>query len=390
MNILFVTHHFLCGNGGGVFASRAYINAFADLADGMTLLYPMKKGMEAQYISDKVKKVPIYYEKSKIAKLIALYGGKVHRYSATHFSETISKEKFDIVVFDSSLVSFRLIEIARKQGLNIITIHHNFQIEYFRDNSNVLTWLPWMFWTKRYESQAVNRSDLNLTLTAQDTDLLRSHYAKHKQPHFEVIGIFEFDNNLLAQHATSEVSKQNRFVITGDLGAKQTEESLLPWLKTYYPILQKHFPDSTLTIAGKSPSDKLKQECGKHYSICLIDTPVDMQPILNDADYYICPICLGGGLKLRIMDGLKSGLIVLTHTVSARGYNAFSELNYLYNYHDEETFEKGVLSLKQNHSSKNEIIESYQSMFSLEAGKERLKKILQSSFTNLVCNCTDV
>ena len=45
MNVLFITHHYLHGNGGGVFASRAYINVIAEIADHVTLLYPDKEGM---------------------------------------------------------------------------------------------------------------------------------------------------------------------------------------------------------------------------------------------------------------------------------------------------------------------------------------------------------
>lgn len=382
MNILFLTHHFLHGNGGGVFASRAYINAFAELSDSLTLLYPMKKGMEAQCISEKVKRVPVYYEKSKISKLIALYQGKVHRYSAEHFRTIIEKGAYDIVVFDSSLVSFHLIHIARKQGLKVITIHHNYQLEYFRDNASTLTRLPWMFWTKRYEKEAVNFSDLNLTLTSQDIDLLKSNYAKQEKTNFEVIGVFEFEKSLSAHQDTFRKNQKNRFVITGDLGAKHTEDSLFPWLETYYPILKKHIPTCQLTIAGKAPSSRLQQKCKQDDSIRLIDTPADMQPILNDADYYICPTCLGGGLKLRIMDGLKNGLVVITHTVSARGYEAFSELNCLHSYTNEQMFEETILALEQKESSKAEIRKNYQSYFSFEAGKERLKAILQSHFTN--------
>lgn len=44
MRILYITHHYLSDNGGGTFASRAYINAFAEIADEMTLLYPVKEG----------------------------------------------------------------------------------------------------------------------------------------------------------------------------------------------------------------------------------------------------------------------------------------------------------------------------------------------------------
>ena len=38
MNLLFITYYYMNGNRGCVFASRAYINIFAEIGDDVTLL----------------------------------------------------------------------------------------------------------------------------------------------------------------------------------------------------------------------------------------------------------------------------------------------------------------------------------------------------------------
>ena len=109
----------------------------------------------------------------------------------------------------------------------------------------------------------------------------------------------------------------------------------------------------------------------------MYDTPNDMLPILQEANYYICPTSLGGGLKLRIMDGLKNGLQVITHKVSARGYSIFEDTGALHSYDNEETFSKCIEEAIASNISKEHIIEIYKENFSFETGVKNVSKLLK-------------
>jgi hypothetical protein len=115
-------------------------------------------------------------------------------------------------------------------------------------------------------------------------------------------------------------------------------------------------------------------------SINLISNPENMQDFIREADVYICPVFLGGGLKLRIMDGLKAGLPILTHEVSARGYNEFKKEGCLFTYNDARTFmvslEKLLTLFNQEEFDKEDIQNHYQTLFSFDSGVKRLKKLI--------------
>ena len=98
---------------------------------------------------------------------------------------------------------------------------------------------------------------------------------------------------------------------------------------------------------------------------------------MENADYYICPTCLGGGLKLRVMDGLKWGLPVISHTVSARGYDLFEEMGCLISYHNLDGFRRALETLKTSSFEKKTVLRAYEEIFSFEAGCNRVKKLLQ-------------
>jgi hypothetical protein len=73
MKVIIITNHYLNNNGGGSFASRAYINAFAELSSKCILIYP-DNGIDIKnYISSKCIIYGISYNKPKIKKLIDIY-----------------------------------------------------------------------------------------------------------------------------------------------------------------------------------------------------------------------------------------------------------------------------------------------------------------------------
>ena len=375
MNVLFITHHYLSGNSGGAFASRAYINAFAEITDEMTLLYPVKDGLNLfDGINPKIKTIPVAYVIPKWRKLIHSLTGKVHRYFKAA-NEFLSEKKADVVVFDTSIVTFRLIDRFKAKGYKTIVIHHNYQYEYFRDNTRGLLKLITLFWCKKYERDAVRKADINLTLTQQDVELLANNYNGGNRANFKVLGAFE--NCRREPKNFQGRNSQNRFVITGSLSSYQTYASLKQWITHYYPLLKSVFPESTLTIAGKNPSAELVEMC-RNNGVIVVPSPLSMDDVLKNADYYICPTFLGGGLKLRIMDGLKWGLPVVTHSVSARGYDAFKDAGCLFAYSGNEDFILALQKLKNISMTRQQIQNLYELLFSFDAGIKRLRDIIRN------------
>ncbi|MBO4529533.1 MAG: glycosyltransferase [Paludibacteraceae bacterium] len=377
MKILFITHHYLSDNSGGSFASRAYINAFAEIADEMTLLYPIKEEQNLfDGINPKIKAIPVEYAIPKWCKLIHALTGKVHRYfEAT--SEFLCEKKADIVVFDTSIVSFRVIDKFKAKGYKTIVIHHNYQYEYFRDNVKGFLKPITLLWCKKYEGEAVRKADVNLTLTQQDVELLANNYNSGNRTNFSVLGTFEYRRREHKNILTEGLEKHYRFVITGSLSSYQTYASLGQWIKDYYPLLKSVFRESTLTIAGKNPSAELVELCNNN-GVHVVPSPPNMDDVLKNVDYYICPTFLGGGLKLRIMDGLKWGLPVVTHAVSARGYDAFKDAGCLFAYSGNEDFILALQELKNISMTRQQIQNLYESVFSFNAGMVRLNGILVS------------
>jgi len=375
MKTLFVTSTYLKGDRGVIYASRTHINLFAELSEEFTLIYPYKIGMEPEGINTKnINFIPFEDLRSKPKKIIDFLFGNKSRYVG-RMQNFINPQKYDVVVFDDSVPSSRIIKLFVNAGIKAITIHHNYEIEFIKGDSNLLLKYPDLFWTYFQEKNAVTKSYLNLSLTKQDAFLLKKHYCD--SANFEVLGVFDYQRK--SNNTIENRERGHNYLITGGLGSKQNEDSLIPWLTNFFPILRKIDPKSTLRIAGRSPSERLKKKA-EEVGAEIIDSPADMKPILDWGDYYICPTDRGGGLKLRILDGLKGGMPVICHEVSARGYDRFIEANIVYSYSDKQTFENELRKMISNPISRPDIHNIYYNNFNKSIKNFPSHKALQIHF----------
>lgn len=380
MKILFITYHYLDNNSGGSFASRAFINAFTELADACMLLYPYRGTEISSYIHKKCILKKIEYNKTKLDKIIDIFSGNLNRFNNIAFNY-INDFSPDLIVFDKSLSSLNLIKRIRLSQIKIITIHHNYEMEYYSGTKpSFLLRLPLHYYIRKAEKESIAYSDLNLTLTNQDIYLLKKNYDLNNQANFYCLGVFESKNeNVPSIHP---VRKDDKIVciITGNLSSKQTHVSIVDFVNNYFDYIEIKYPEVELIIAGHSPSSEIKKLCLKHSKIKLIDSPEDINKVIKGANIYICPVNQGGGLKLRILDGLRLGLPVLTHLISARGYDNLLKFCWFNEYNSKADFclkfDEMVDSLKQNKFSNFEIQNEFYNNFSFEKGIIRLKELL--------------
>lgn len=374
MKVLILTHNYLHGYGGGAFGARAYINAFAALYDDVTLLFPARReGEVPEAVDPKVKAIPVVDRRSLPKKIWDIgVRGILHRFEAV-FGSLTAREPFDLVVFQNSKCSSRLIGPAKASGAKVVVIHDNYEVEYTRDNASLAERLLQMRAVRKTEEAAVREAGLNLVLTLQDKALLSGQYDREGKAVIRLLGSFEFSHreDLSWPEVTEPV-----FLITGNLGARQTEDSLFPWLDTCWPQLRKTVPPARLLVAGKNPSEALRERLEKEGAV-LVDTPPDMNTVLRQGKYFICPVCKGGGIKLRVMDGLRAGLPVLVHKVSARGYEVFRD-SALFVYEDAASFGKALERMLATPQERRSVQSLFRAHFSLEAGISRLQNILTS------------
>lgn len=268
------------------------------------------------------------------------------------------------------------IEAIKDSGAKIITIHHNVERDYIKDN--LPSWqfrIPFVHYLTRAELLALECSSVNLCVTQHDCDTFQS-WNPGKDMHTHYLGGFEYRPIANTVNTTADAKKM--LVISGSLYFKQSNLPVLDFIKRYYPIIRETLPDWTLKITGRNPSEEIKQACGT--DIVLVPNPEDMSKEVASGSVYVCPIYTGSGLKLRIMDGLRLGLPVICHKNAIYGYEAIKDAGFLFEYHDEKTFKDALLAITSRNFDRQDVYNAYLSAFSIEAGTQRLRNILNKEY----------
>lgn len=371
MKILFVTLHNPFDLGGGSFASHAYLRALSDIADGNI---DICLACHCNYNDPNIRYSNLFKvgERSQFSRLMSVFTGELSRYTKYVKNLLRRTDDYDYCVFDTSYVGGSLVKYVNSKGIKTITIHHNYQPEYFADNTpSLLKRKLFLHHVVSNEKRTYLYSDYNLFLTESDMLKFKQEYGVNKGAN-HLLGVFEF-----ADHHRPSIVKQKdeslTFAITGSFCDYQAVDGIKYFFKELYQYLPV---DCKIIVSGRNPSDEVIQLCASHHNVELIPNPKDMSAIISKADVYICPTRIGGGLKLRVMDGLKLGLPVVTHACSARGYDMFHNSSYFHVFTSQQEFKEKINKITAMEIDKHEVIDLYAETFSYNAGLDRLKKIL--------------
>ena len=369
--ILYLSPTNITERSGVGIACLAFYNALKEIYPGKVDLAMTEESCIGEYAN--AIKIP---PRNRIK---AILSGCIHRYKS--FMIPFLKKhhtEYSLCIINGSVYAGDMMSVFERYNIKVIIIHHNYEREYYMDNKSIGTFHGhFAGFIVHNEKNAYRRADLNLFLTQPDLSLISNAYGKTKGEN-AIIGVFDPER---IDYLLSKKVEKNLVAITGGLRLFQAYKSIEIFENHYYPLLREKFPDLRIVIAGRAPHQIVIDFCKKYPKIIeLIPSPPDMDPIIDRASIFLCPTCYGGGLKLHVMDGLRKGLPVLTHKVSARGYEVFLGKPYFQVYENPKEFIEGlnkiVKYISENSNYQQEILDTYIQNFGYEAGVNKMRKAL--------------
>lgn len=378
MRILYILRHDPWGIGGGCYACRNYLEAFNEIFDDahFDVLVCEEYLMHAHTEEfPNCRFIPVK-PRGTMSKLLSPLTHVMHRHSATA-KQMMSGGGYDLCIFDDNGIAGTLIDDCHGHDIKTIVLNHNCEVEYYRDNSSGLKrklLLPSVRWNER---KSYKNCDFNIFLTEEDKRLFGEFYGASETKKI-VGGCFLRRGEALNTEDLVPFHKEKlRLVISGTIGNVQNLDGINYFLDELYPCLPKDFD---VVIAGKNPPAELTERLKAYSNIRLIANPKNMDAVLRSCDIFLCPTRLGGGMKLRVMDGLRNGLSVIAHEVSARGYGRFAKQGLLKSFSDTESFTNAVVDYANaivNDTIKKEVLASNAMyMLSYDMNVDKLKTAL--------------
>lgn len=381
MKILYILKHDPWGIGGGCYACRKYLELFTTVfADARFDACICEEYLEHAKVEDfpNVTFVPVK-QRSRLSKMMTPVTGLLHRHYGTA-KRLILENDYDYCIFDENGIAGSLVRYAKKHGLRTVVLNHNCQYEYSRDNmTSLLEKLLILPVVTRCERVSYKYCDYNVFLTEEDKELFSVRYG-HSDTKGMVGGCFYGKGEHLSGQGLKPLRKEAlKMVISGTMGNVQNLDGINYFLDELFPFVPE---DIHVVLAGKNPPPSLVERVKLLGSrVEIIPNPANMDAIVGDCDIFLCPARLGGGMKLRVMDGFRNGLPVLAHSVSARGYRAFELEGVMAEFEDGEQFAKsldGMLdAIRKVNMTREKVLGTSEKLFSFEAAVQRVGGIVK-------------
>lgn len=168
---------------------------------------------------------------------------------------------------------------------------------------------------RRFERQAVLRSDITLAVSEEDAEGLRGLAPEKMNQIFSVpIGV---DTDYFGVVPCKSGSQT--LLSIGTMYWPPNVDSLLYFCAEIYPKIKAKMPDIRLNIVGAKPVAEIIALGNADKSIQVTGSVPDVRPYAEDCGVFIVPLRSGSGMRVKILNALSMGLPVVSTTLGAEG-----------------------------------------------------------------------
>lgn len=283
--------------------------------------------------------MPIATEASKFSKLKLLAKGLLPGRTYTvswleskaykeKLSEVLASKEFDAIHVDTiSLAPYVMHLKEYKKVLN----HHNIEslmmLRRAENETNILKKIYFFQEGKKlinYERKACKEFNLNITCSDLDAERLNNIV-----PGIRSMGI---PNGVdLDYFSPLDLPiKQKSIVFAGGLSWYPNLDAMTFFMTQVWPKLVQEIPDVSMTIIGRSPPAWMLQLQDKYKNLTVTGFVDDVRPYIAEAYLYVCPIRDGGGTKLKVLDALAMGKLLIANPIACEGISVENNKNVIF------------------------------------------------------------
>jgi polysaccharide biosynthesis protein PslH len=246
----------------------------------------------------------------------------VERFISDKFSkvlmEMLKRETYDIVQIEGTFVAW-YVDIVKKHAVcPVIVRAHNIEYviwERLAENcGNPLKKVYLNFLAarlKKFETEYYQKFDGIAAITQEDVDRLKSMGVQNN------IRIIPAGVNMDNFKSGSISAKPFTVFILSALDWLPNQEAVLWFLKNVWPELIKEVPQLELHIAGKNTPESFYQLQSDH--VVIHGFVNSSSEFMQQYDLMTVPLLSGGGMRVKIIEGMAQGKIIISSSIGAEG-----------------------------------------------------------------------
>lgn len=236
--------------------------------------------------------------------------------------EILKKKEFDVIQLETLYLAPFLPVIKKYSNALIVLRAHNIEHEIWSRIASQVRFIPKKLYLhylsnklKKYEIAALNEYDFLVAITERDL----THFKSLGYKNGCIASPVGFD--LSQYHANYDAfSKPMAISFIGSLDWMPNSEAVRWFLTNVWPQIHKRFPDLQFHFAGRNAP----------HDLAFTNTPqVFYHPEVADAKQFmlnypvlIVPIFAGSGIRVKILEAMALGRVVITTSIGLEGIPA--------------------------------------------------------------------
>jgi glycosyltransferase involved in cell wall biosynthesis len=173
----------------------------------------------------------------------------------------------------------------------------------------------------RYERKCL---DFGASLFCSQNDKTEITCRHNCNNSFVVPNIYENDD-FTKFHFGDGFENTNVLLFVGTLSYQPNKDGITWFIKSIFSHFKKLHPDATLLVAGRNPSDEIKNLCAMRNDIKLYSNVSDVKEYYKKCKAAIVPILSGGGTRIKILEAAAANRPVLSTPTGADGLDFKAE-----------------------------------------------------------------
>jgi polysaccharide biosynthesis protein PslH len=170
---------------------------------------------------------------------------------------------------------------------------------------------------KHIENDYINKPDALVAISAKDLSWFKGKGLSIPY----IIAPCGIDPDLVR---SGNISNNMKTGFIGSLDWMPNLQGLSWFLKNVWPVISEKFENATMHIAGRNCNEKsIKSFTGKN--IFFHGEVPDSEEFIKDNDVIVAPLFSGSGMRIKIIEAMSLGKVVIATSISAEGIEFSSE-----------------------------------------------------------------
>jgi glycosyltransferase involved in cell wall biosynthesis len=242
--------------------------------------------------------------------------------AGAHVAQSLAQGLVDMIHVEGF---YLLQHVVPDPGIPVLLTEQNVEFELWRQRAQmafeaedrerlVRCWRA----TWHEERLAWLRSDLCVTVTDEDRDLMLKQV-----PSLDVRVVpdgMDHSSRLPGRGGSENAEiADGAIVMVGNLAYQPNADAALHLCRDIFPLVCARVPGARLVVVGNAPPRELRSYAADHPGITVTGRVPAVEPYLEAAAVAVCPLRVGGGVKVKVLEALARGKAIVTTPIGLQG-----------------------------------------------------------------------